>query len=392
MNILRKLARNRLFALALAAGLLAGACVPVRLESRWPSVSVIGPEKNLMVAYHDRLVLVDVRDGTPVKLRNADGEVRLDNEGKARIWEFAAPEGGQPTNFYTAPVLTDDNQLLVATYHNKLFEIDLPTARPTSTEGINLPGAALSDPVLYGSRLLLGLAESDFVALENGSFTSEAWRVPTQRGVWANPLLVDDTLYFGALDHRLRAVNADTGVEKWQLDLGGAVMGQPVYHDGHLYVGSLARRLFDVSAEGEILAEYETTDWVWASPTLVDGVLYAADLSGTVYALEVGADGFREVWRSKPAADSIAGRPVVWNEYVIVGARDRNVYWLNRQDGSTFFFRPVADEVLSDPVLIEPDESVDIPEAYVIFSTITNGELLVAFTAQNGERVWSYGR
>ncbi len=147
MNKLRKLARNRLFTLALAAGLLAGACVPIRMESKWPSVSVIGPEKNLMLAYHERLVLVDVRDGTPVKLRNADGEVRLDNEGNPRIWEFAAPDG-QPTSFYSAPVLTSSNQLLVATYHNKLFEIDLPTARPTSTEGINLPGAVLSDPVL----------------------------------------------------------------------------------------------------------------------------------------------------------------------------------------------------------------------------------------------------
>ncbi len=391
MNKLRKLARNRLFTLALAAGLLAGACVPIRMESKWPSVSVIGPEKNLMLAYHERLVLVDVRDGTLVKLRNADGEVRLDNEGNPRIWEFAAPDG-QPTSFYSAPVLTSSNQLLVATYHNKLFEIDLPTARPTSTEGINLPGAVLSDPVLYGSRLLVGLAESDLVALENGSYTSEAWRVDTQRGVWSHPLLVDDVLYFGALDHRLRAVNAETGAELWQLDLGGAVMGQPVYHDGHLYVGSLARKVFDISAEGELLAEYETADWVWASPTLVDGVLYAADLSGAVYALAVGADGFRELWHSKPAADSIAGRPVVWNEYVIVGSRDRSVYWLNRADGSTFFSRPVADEVLSDPVLVEPDESVDIPEAYVIFSTITNSELLVAFTAQNGERRWSYGR
>jgi outer membrane protein assembly factor BamB len=392
LNILRKLAHNRVLALALIALLLAGACVPVRLESKWPSVSVIGPEKNLMVAFHDRLVMIDVLDGTPVKLRNADGEVRLDDEGKARVWEFMVPEAGQPTNFYSAPALTDDNQLLVATNHNKLFRIDLPTGRTATTTGVDLPGGVLVDPVLTGDKLVLGLAEADLVALEGADFTTEAWRIDTQRGVWADPLLVDDTLYFGSLDHHLRAVNVETGAELWQLDLGGAVMGQPVYNDGHLYVGSLARKVFDISADGQILSQFDTVDWVWGSPTLVDGVLYTADLSGTVYALEVGADGFREVWRAKPAADSIVGRPVVWNEYVIVGARDRNVYWLNREDGSTFFARPVADEVLTDPVLIEPDESVDIPEAYVIFSTITNGELLVAFTAQNGERVWSYGR
>jgi hypothetical protein len=327
-----------------------------------------------------------------VKLRNADGEVRLDEQGNPRIWEFVVADGGQPTQFYSAPVLTDSNQLLVATYHNKLFRIDLPTARSASTAGTDLPGAVLADPILTGNRLLLGLAEHNMVALDNQNFTTEAWRIETQRGVWANPLMVDDVVYFGTLDHHLYAVNADTGAELWQLNLDGAVMGQPAYHDGHLYIGSLARKLFDISDSGQILAEYETADWVWASPALVDGILYATDLSGTVYALEVVASGFREMWRAKPASDSIAGRPVVWNEYVIVGSRDRNVYWLNRETGATFFFRTVADEVLSDLVLIEPDESVDIPEAYVIVSTVANGELLVAFTAQNGERVWSYGR
>lgn len=392
MNIVRKLARSRRAWLALVVGLLVSACVPIRLEAKWPSVSLIGPEKNIMVAYHDRLVLVDRRDGTPVKLRNADGEVRLDEQGNPRVWEFIATDGGQPSQFYSAPVLTENNQLLVATNHNKLFRIDLPTARPASTAGTDLPGAVLADPVLADSRLLLGLAESDLVALEGQSFSTEAWRIETQRGVWSDPLLLDDVLYFGTIDHHLIAVNASTGAELWRLNLGGAVVGQPAFRDGHLYVGSLARKLFDISLDGRILAEYNTEDWVWASPALVDGVLYAADLSGTVYALGVDSGGFRELWRAKPAGDSIAGKPLVWNEYVIVGSRDRNVYWLNRSNGTTFFFRTVADEVLSDPVLIEPDEMVDIPEAYVIVSTVAHGELLVAFTAQNGERVWTYRR
>lgn len=392
MSFLRKLACSRAIWPALIAGLLVSGCVPIRLEAKWPSVSLVGPEKNIMVAYHDRLVLVDRRDGTPVKLRNADGEVRLDEQGNPRIWEFVATDGGQPSQFYSAPVLTTNNQLLVVTNHKKLFRIDLPTARPASTAGTDLPGAVLADPVLADSRLLVGLAESDLVALEGQNFATEVWRIETQRGVWSDPLLLDGVLYFGTLDHHLIAVDASTGAELWRLNLEGAVLGQPAYRDGHLYVGSLARKLFDISLDGRILAEYKTEDWVWASPALVDGVLYAADLSGTVYALGLDAGGFRELWRARPTRHSIAGRPVVWNEYVIVGSRDRNVYWLDRSSGATFFFRTVADEVLSDLVLIEPDEVVDIPEAYVIVSTVAHGELLVAFTAQNGERVWTYRR
>lgn len=393
MKIQNQLGQRRLAFLVLLAALVIGACVPIRMEARWPSVSVVGPEKNLALSYHDRLVLINPRDGQPVRLRNADGEVRLDEQGNPRIWEFTVPDGGgQPMQFYTAPVLTPDNQLLVATYHNKLFEIDLITARPVSTSGVDLPGAVLSNPVLNGDTLMMGLAEADMLAVNSGRFTAEQWRIDTTRGVWANPLLVDDVLYFGTLDHYLIAVDTNTGSELWRLNLGGAVMGQPAYLDGHLFVGSFARKIFDISTDGQIVAEYATSDWVWSSPVIVDGILYATDESGTVYALRPGRNGFEEVWRAQPSDRSITGRPVVWNEYVIVGARDRKVYWLNRSNGSTFFFRDVADEVLTDLLLLEPDESVDIPEPYVIVSTITNGELLVAFTAQNGERVWTYGR
>jgi hypothetical protein len=79
---------------------------------------------------------------------------------------------------------------------------------------------------------------------------------------------------------------------------------------------------------------------------------------------------------------------LVTGEYVIVGSRDQKIYWLDQEDGSTFFSREVAGEVLSDLLLIEPSETVDIPEPYVIVAIPANENALFAFTLQSGERVW----
>jgi outer membrane protein assembly factor BamB len=267
-----------------------------------------------------------------------------------------------------------------------LFEVDLPTARTLNGEGVTLSGRVVADALWQDDLLFVG-EERNLVAIDTEAET-ELWQIETGQSVWSKPLIIDDVLYFTSLDHFLYAVDPQTGDIAWQLDLEGAVPETPVFYDGRLYVGGFARKIFEISLDGEILSTFDTENWVWGKPAIVDDILYAADLSGTVYALNIGGDGFEEVWQQKVSERAIRTTPLVSDEYVIVGARDNHVYWLDRQDGSTFFSREVAGEVLSDMLLIEPSETVDIPEPYVIVATLANEEFVVAFRLQNGERAW----
>jgi outer membrane protein assembly factor BamB len=193
------------------------------------------------------------------------------------------------------------------------------------------------------------------------------------------------------MGHNLYAVDINTGSEIWRRDLGGAIAATPAYNDGHLYIGSFDRKLFDISAEtGEILAEYEVGDWMWSTPVLVDGILYTTDMSGGVFALNIG-DGFTEIWQSHPATKGIRARPLVTESYVIVASRDGNVYWLERETGNEIFHQTVGEEILSDILLVQPSESLDIPEPLVVVSTEKDNKVLVAFTLEGAPR-WTYER
>ena len=173
------------------------------------------------------------------------------------------------------------------------------------------------------------------------------------------------------------------------LDLGGAAPVAPVVYERQLYTGSFSRKIFKISRQGRILAEFSTEDWVWGAPAIVDGVLYAADLGGNVYALEIREESFRLLWQSEVSERAIRATPVASGEYVIVAGRDQKLYWLDRDDGRTYFTRELAGEIVSDMLLL--DQGAD-SEPLLAVSTLANEDALVAYGVQNGERRWTYSR
>lgn len=380
-----------LLAVLLFVSVFAAGCVGGPLDATWAQLSLIGSPQQIVFPFSDRIVLIDPLDGSPAELRDANGDIRLDEQGNPRIWQVAA-NSGAPIHFYSEPVLLNADTLLAAAYDRKIFEVDFPAARILNPNGIDLPGHVVAAPLLTDDLIYVPLSEGDLVALDRENY-APVWILDTGQGVWATPVLVDDTLYVTSLDHHLYALDPVTGAERWKLNLQGAIAAAPVYVDGFLYVGSFARKVFKVNESGQIVAEYPTQEWVWGPPAVVNGVVYAADLGGYVYALRDNGDAFVPLWEPRQVAQrAIRATPLVAGDSIVVGSRDHFVYWLSRETGEENFRREMRGEVLSNPLLLEPSETLNVPEPMVVISTMAREELLVGFTMDNGERRWVYGR
>lgn len=376
--------------------LAAAGCGPAPLGISWAGLSTFGDAQNILVAFNDRLVMIDPVDGKPVKLLNPSGEVRLDNEGKPRLWEVRAQNG--PNQFFASPIPLDADTLLVATYNQVLHTIDVPTARIENPEGTPVSGTTghlVADLVGDDRLIFAGLSTKNVVALDRENFRVQ-WTSPTGHGVWSKPLLQDSVLYFASLDHYLYAVSAQTGDLLWKLDLEGAAPSAPTYYAGRLFIGSFGRKVFEISTSGEVLNTYDTLDWVWGAPTVVDDILYVGDLVGNVYALDTTRN-LAEVWKQQVAASAIRPSPVVYGDAVVVASRDQKVYWLKRSDGSPIMDvegRPLVREmqapIFSDMLVIEPSETVKVSEPILVVSTLSPGQLLVAYTLSEARFLWAY--
>ncbi len=372
-----------------AVALLAASCVGMPIDLSWADVSLIGSPSNILTAFNDRIVQVDPVSGLAVNLRDASGTTSVDDQGNPRVWQ-AQVTGGSPVHFYSRPIPLSDNTLLAASYEGMLYRIDIPTAQASTVNGAQLPGHVVGNLLMTDNFLYVPISDNGLVALNPSDF-SVIWTFTGDegKGVWAQPLLVNDTLYVPAMNHKLFALDAQTGTEKWSLDLEGSVASTPVYANNALYVGSFARKLFKITLDGTIAAEYPTNDWVWGAPDVVDNMVYVGDLGGYVYALKDSGSSLDEVWSRKVANGAIRMTPLVTGDTIVVGSRDHFVYWISRDTGEETFKREMVGEVLSNILLIEPNDTVREPT--IIVSTIAHDELLVAFSLDKGERRWKYG-
>lgn len=382
--------RLPLLVAALLLSLTAVGCIPTRIGVGWAGLSTVGERQNILVAYNDFIVMVDPATGQEVQLLNEEGKPRIDPDtNQVRRWVVNGIQGAQ---FFGVPLQLDDNTLLAADYNRRLFRINIPNARIENPNGTAINTQVLADLVSDGDNVFLPSYNKGVVAVNLEDSADVAWTMNTDNGVWAKPLLYNDTLYFGSMDHFLYAVDAADGTIKWQLDLEGAVASSPVVYEDKLYIGSFARKLFEISLDGEILNSYITENWVWGAPVVYGDKLYAADLDGYVYSLNIGDGQLVENWKTKATGRGIRPSPLVTDQYVVVAGRDGQVDWLATGNGAITIKQDVQSEILSDILLIEPSEALNIAEPLVVISTINHSQLLVAFTLNQGAKSWVYAR
>jgi len=365
-------------------------CITPRIGVNWAAVSTATDSPNIVLAYNFEVLQVDPRSGNLAELVNADGETRFDPQtGQAHRWIING-QTAENAQFFAAPLAFDDKNLLLPEYHGRLIAVERDTARILPPDKAKLSGRVLTTPARDEERLYFAL-ETGVEAL-NAQTLEQVWYRPTQNGVWDTPALYDGVLYFTSMDHYLYAVDALSGDELWKRDLGGAAAATPlvVENDGEVsvYATTFARKIIKFDAEGRVLHEYNTIDWLWSTPVLFDGTLYAADLAGYVYALN--PDDLSEVWKVKAMSRGIRPSPLVTAEYVVVAARDGLVKWLNRADGATVYERNAEAEILSELLLIEPSDALNLPQPLVIVSTVAPNRLLIAYTLNEAGQQWVY--
>jgi outer membrane protein assembly factor BamB len=295
-------------------------------------------------------------------------------------WKFPEKgKGGQV--FYAAPVLTADGQLLVGSYNYTLLSLNPATGLPNAWS-FKAKHRIIASPLADGDNNLFAPIGDGKVYALDANFR-EIWNTPfsAKGAIWAQPAPDGDCncIFVASMDHRLYAVDTDSGTILWERDLGGALVGRPASSpDGMLYIGSFNKELVTLDKNtGTIVGSpFKTAGWVWAGPALADGILYFGDLDGNFYVLNTQD----KTSSSTPLEGAILSTPLVISDTVYVTTEAGYLYTLDKTGKAVKPPVTVKGKLQAPPVIYKN---------LILVTPVGNDSYLIALDA-NGNQVWAF--
>lgn len=292
------------------------------------------------------LVLVSSDDGFLHAVDRASGRARWRFDLKARDLARRPPSPDNPYfDFLQSSPVVHAGRVYIGSLNGTLFVVDAATGALAWSVGTG--DAIRSTPVIAGGRVYFGGWDDHLYAVDLAT-RKVAWRADTGGIVQSTPAVDRGRVVVGSRSARLTAYDAETGKEAWRHDYtdGSWVESSALADGGMLYVGSSdSLKLSAVAADtGREVWRFNAGGWVWATPVLANGTLYAGAISAHPYYFEgvTLASGFfavdaatgRQKWRFTPrpvagyVTGGVMGSPVVTGGVVYVGALDGRVYAL----------------------------------------------------------------
>ncbi len=217
----------------------------------------------------------------------------------------------------------------------------------------------------------------------------QLWRADTEapaRGIHGTPTVAGDTVYVGAYDGALYALDRETGERRWRVRLGDAIGSSPAYRGGRVYIAveydDPDGSLFAVDArtgepERDLTRPTDHPHSTCALAPEADRVVVGSN-DGGVYAWRL-SDG-EPAWAVR-TGDDVKGPVAVYDGAAFVGSWDDYLYRVDLADGSVDWRYETGNYVMSGPA-IDPRRN-----ALYVGSHDTN---LHAVEATTGERLWRY--
>lgn len=303
----------------------------------------------------DGLVLVQADKGELVAVRLGDGPARV-------AWRFpedaALPAGVDPDDlndieaFYATPIV-DDGTVYLASFSGEVMAVDITGAGPRLAWISRLVDELVASPVLRGDTLYVPTEGGELLPLDAETGAIGASLATATERYWSRPAVGGSAIYVAGLDRHVRAAEPQGG-EQWVLKLEGAVAGDLLLDGETLFVGALDRRMYalDVLADGAERWRFRGDGWFWARPLIDGDTLYVTTTNGSVYALD--ARSGTEQWQFRELDNEIRSQPVLAGGVLVVAMRDGVLFGLDPSTGVRQWQQTLSGgKLLADPLVLE---------------------------------------
>jgi len=235
------------------------------------------------------------------------------------------------------------------------------------------------------------------------------WKFKTEGAVISSPAIADGTAYFGSTDHRLYAVDLQTGRERWKFKTESRVTSSPAVANGRVYFPSYDSQFYALdAASGQPVWKFKTEgerrfaakhlhgaepaaelmpdpfDFYLSSAVVANGAVYFGSGDGNVYALDAANGNLK--WKFH-TGNVVHASPALAGGTIYVGSWDSFFYAIDAATGKEKWrFKTGEDAKIGNQVGIQ--SSAAIAGGVVYFGCRDSN--LYALDAATGAQRWAY--
>jgi outer membrane protein assembly factor BamB len=198
-------------------------------------------------------------------------------------------------------------------------------------------------------------------------------------GIYEAPAFDDETLYIGAYEGNVYAVDREDASCKWLFETGDPIVGGLVLTEDGLYVPSEDGFLYLLDPEDGTEITRREVGETWTTPLVVKDAVYAATIDGKLWKLEPRT--LEPLWDEPFSVSSALLTPPTSNlrGQVLVGGIGKRLYAVSEDDGSEVWSASGANWFWGRPAV----------DGDTIYAT-NLGKEVKAINAADGEELWSY--
>jgi len=186
------------------------------------------------------------------------------------------------------------------------------------------------EPYIPQRVQVIAVNDTLFLSTARGLYAFDAntgadkWVYPTELPLGHSPTYYNGILYVGGFDHKIHAINADTGAGIWTFEAEKGFQTNPLVLEDNgsifIYAGSrdgFMYALRDTGIAGELVWKFQTDGPVLFSAAYNNNTIFFASNDSHAYALN--AENGNLVWKSEklPGAGFHSWWPVIYNNRVI---------------------------------------------------------------------------
>jgi eukaryotic-like serine/threonine-protein kinase len=227
-----------------------------------------------------------------------------------------------------------------------------------------------------GTRLMTGPV---LIGSENSTSGQSRlrWRFTAEDEIRSTPLVLNDTVYVGAYDENLYALDATQGVLRWKFATEGGICTTPAGIGDLVIFGSEDQNVYALdTSQRAVQWLFQTEGRIRSSARIYDDVCYVGSDDGHLYSLDLQSG--REKWRYR-TWKPVRSTPYVSGSLVYIGSEDSAVYAVETVGGLMKWKQQTLREITSSPVVMDGFLYIGSMDGH-----------LYCFDAEMGWNIWKF--